>query len=216
MKLFETRADGLPYCLTDIEWIVTANSVESINGMYKCVGYGSILKSNTEKEYHTFTLGTAVITNPFEVLDMKDDYIKFVYRKGDKFLESSLLEQSTDNIYKIINTFTSGRVSNRIPYEKYYDILVNGFQSNGGFGAPNFITEMMVGTLTRSASNPRQAYRLKPEGDYLPVSLVEMTLLGNAWSALTSEYATRALVATVGNSRKVQEAKASKIEKALM
>lgn len=223
--LFESKVDPIDgqtkiYTKKKITWRIPALSVESVNSEYVVIAHGSILEDENGQQY-TMVLGTEVTTLPSSIINpdsKENEYYKhyqFIYEAGDPVLTTNTFYKKEDTVYKMINLFLSGNVSNLIPAKYHMNTLLNTIKTNKKINASHLSYNIILSTLARDVDNPERAARETGYEKYNMVSSNDLVdVLGGTFEALFAGDVNRGLFISTAKSNKEQAKVKSDIEKA--
>lgn len=223
--LFEIKEDPIDkitkvYAKKKIVWRVPALSVDTVDSEYVVMAHGSLIEDEDGKQY-TMILGTEVTTTPSNIIDPNSKnnevykHYQFIYEPGDIVLNNTTTYRKEDTVYKMINLFLSGNVSNLIPVQYHLNTLLNTFKTNKKINSSVLTYNIILSSLARDADDMSKPVRETGNSKYVMVSTIDLVeILGGTFEALFSGDVDRGLFITTSRSDKDQRRTKSDIEKA--
>ena len=227
--LFTTRIDPIDniekiYCNEDITWKVPKSAITATDTTFHVLAHGSIIYTEDKPTNETpassvaFTLGTEIETNPTNIIspdtiENKDSkHYLLRYMKGEVFVESTSTYRKTQTVYKMLQLFLRGTVSNLIPLETHLTTLKSTFNSNKKLADNDLGLNILLGTLARNAANPAIAARIKPSAPYIFVGTDDLITLANTFNGMIGPNAKRSMFTAMARSYDQQTQNPSPIE----
>lgn len=223
--LFENRIDPVDnqmkvYVKKKIVWRIPALSVESVDSEYLVMAHGSIIEDESGTQY-TMVLGTEVSTVPSDIINPEDKdegiykHYQFIYYPGDAIFTTDTFYKKEDNVYKMINLFLSGNVSNLIPVKYHLETLLNTIKTNKKITASLLSYNIMISTLARDYDDVSKPSRETGSLKYKMISTNDLVeVLGGTFEALFAGDVNRGMFITTSKSDKDQSKRLSDIERA--
>lgn len=154
-------------------------------------------------KYSVSVIPTVMVTNPILTTEVERDgqlCFQLKYGKGDKIINSEEVIQHSFLSYNFFDAyFMQGKVPWYVTYEDLCAILDNMVQYGASnLGANQVSNEVVTSFVTRALKDKRQFYRLKPDGQYAFVDLMDVrysTL--STLSKLSGNYFKEALVSAL-------------------
>ena len=222
--LFEKKVDPVDnkvkiYAKKKLIWRIPALSVNSVDSEYLVMAHGSILEDENGKQY-TMVLGTEVSTIPSSIIDPNSSsndiykHYQMIYEPGDIVLTSDTFYKKEDNVYKMINLFLTGNVSNLIPAKYHMNTLLNTIKTNKKINASHLSYNIMLSTLLRDAKDLSKPARETDYKEYQVVSSTDLVdILGGTFESLFAGDVNRGLFISTAKNAKEQAKNKSDIEK---
>ena len=224
--IFETRVDPMDnvekvYCLYDISWKVPKPSVDAIDTVYSVLAHGSVVTDKDGKDY-AFVMGTEVYTRPTEIIEPDLDkqhelerHVVFKYNKGDVFLTSIHTARKEMTVYKMMNLFLSGNVSNLVPFESHLKTMKNTVMTNKKVKINDLSLSIILSTLARDEDDITKPARETGSSRYKFVSLYDLICMTGTFNAVFGPDAVKSIVINMSKPTKEQVKNVSPMEKAL-
>ena len=224
--IFEIKEDPIEhvekvYCLEDITWKVPTASVDTIDTVYSVLAHGSVVTDKTGKNY-AFVMGTEVFTRPTEIVkpDVEkfhelERHILFKYNKGDVFLTSVHTARKEMTVYKMMQLFLSGNVSNLVPFESHFQTMKNTVMTNKKVKINDISLGLILSTLARDANDITKPARETETLNYKFVSLYDLICMSGTFNAVFGPDAVKSIVININKPTKEQVKSVSPMEKAL-
>lgn len=224
--LFEIKTDPVDkiekvYCLQDITWNVPLAAVDAVDTEYSVLAHGSIVTLQSGEQF-TFVLGTEVHTTPGEIInpDMEETpelerHVIFTYKKGEPFLNQTITYRKEMTVYKMMNLFLSGNVSNLVPFETHLETMQNAIKTNKKVKINDISLRVILTSLARDKQDPKKPARETDTGQYQFVSLYDLVVLGGMFNAMFGPNALKGIFVNLNKSEAEQNKTPSPIEKAL-
>lgn len=224
--IFEIRQDPIEhvdkvYCLENLTWKVPLSSVTPEDTAYAILAHGSVVSDDNGKEY-AFVMGTEVYTKPTEVInpDIEKEHelerhVVFKYSKGDVFLQNVHTARKEMTVYKMINLFLSGNVSNLVPFETHFQTVKNTVSTNKKVNLSDTSMGLILSTLARDASDITKPARETETKDYKFVSLYDLICMSGTFNAVFGPDAVKSIVININKTEREQTKSVSPMEKAL-
>ncbi|MGL5315683.1 MAG: hypothetical protein ACRC92_20680 [Peptostreptococcaceae bacterium] len=222
--LFEIKKDPIDgiekvYTKKDLVWRVPALSVEPVGSEYAVMAHGSIVESDGKQ--FTLVLGTEVTTTPTDIISASSTeneiykHFQFIFKAGVPFLNNITFYRKEHNVYKMLNLFLNGNVSNLIPVKYHLDTLLNTFKTNKKVNASLLTLNIILSTLARDGEDINKPVRETGGDSYNMVSTLDLVpILGGTFEALFSGDVNRGLFISMSGTDKEQRKSKSPIEKA--
>lgn len=224
--IFEIKEDPIEhvekvYCLEDITWKVPTASVDTIDTVYSVLAHGSVVTDKTGKNY-AFVMGTEVFTRPTEIVkpDVEkfhelERHVLFKYNKGDVFLTSVHTARKEMTVYKMMQLFLSGNVSNLVPFESHFQTMKNTVMTNKKVKINDISLGLILSTLARDANDITKPARETETLNYKFVSLYDLICMSGTFNAVFGPDAVKSIVININKPTKEQVKSVSPMEKAL-
>lgn len=224
--IFEIKEDPIEhvqkvYCTTDLTWKVPLASVTPIDTTYAILAHGSVVSDKDGTEY-AFVMGTEVNTKPAEIIqpDVQKEHelerhVIFKYNKGDIFLESVHTARKEMTVYKMINLFLSGNVSNLVPFETHFKTVKNTIATNKKVTINDISIGLILSTLARDADDITKPARETETSNYKFISLYDLLCMSGTFNAVFGPDAVKSIVININKTEKEQTKHISPIEKTL-
>lgn len=224
--LFEIHEDPIEhvqkvYCTTDISWKVPLASISPSDTSYAVLAHGSVVTNDSGEDY-AFVMGTEVYTKPAEIIqpDVEsahelERHVIFKYYKGDVFLESVHTSRKEMTVYKMINLFLSGNVSNLVPFETHFQTVKNTIATNKKVTLNDISVGLILSTLARDINDISKPARETESKDYKFVSLYDMVCMSGTFNAVFGPDAVKSIMININKTEKEQTKTTSPMEKAL-
>ena len=224
--LFTNKVDPIDgvekvYCTADITWKVPLAAVDTVETVYSVLAHGSVVTDKSGKDY-SFVMGTEIFTRPSEILkpDVEKEHelerhVLFKYSKGDVFLTSTHTARKELTVYKMMNLFLSGNVSNLVPFETHFTTIKNTILTNKKVTINDISLELILSTLARDAKDITKPARETGTDDYVFVSLYDILCMSGTFNAVFGPDAVKSIVININKPLKEQSKSLSPMEKAL-
>lgn len=224
--IFEIKEDPIEhvnkvYCLYDLTWKVPLSSVDTVDTTYSVLAHGSVVTDNDGKDY-AFVMGTEVFTRPSEIInpDVEKDrdlerHVIFKYNKGDVFLTSTFTARKEMTVYKMMNLFLNGNVSNLVPFESHFQTMKNTVATNKKVVINDLSLGLILSTLARDADDITKPARETGTSHYKFVSLYDLICMSGTFNAVFGPDAVKSIVINLNKSEKEQTKFISPMEKTL-
>lgn len=224
--IFEIKEDPIEhvpkvYCLYDLTWKVPTAAVDTMDTVYSVLAHGSVVTDEDGKNY-SFVMGTEVFTRPTEIVkpDLEKEHelerhVLFKYNKGDVFLTSVHTARKEMTVYKMMNLFLSGNVSNLVPFETHLQTMKNTVMTNKKVVLNDISLGIILSTLARDADDITKPARETGTGRYKFVSLYDMICMSGTFNAVFGPDAVKSIVINMNKPTKEQIKNVSPMEKAL-
>lgn len=224
--IFEIKEDPIEhvnkvYCLHDLIWKVPLSSVDTVDTTYSVLAHGSVVTDNDGKNY-AFVMGTEVFTRPAEIInpDVEKDrdlerHVIFKYNKGDVFLTSIFTARKEMTVYKMMNLFLNGNVSNLVPFESHFQTMKNTVATNKKVVLNDLSLGLILSTLARDANDITKPARETGTSHYKFVSLYDLICMSGTFNAVFGPDAVKSIVINLNKSEKEQTKFISPMEKTL-
>ena len=224
--LFEIKEDPIEhiekvYCLENLTWKVPLASVTPADTSYAILAHGSVVSDDTGVEY-AFVMGTEVYTRPSEIIQPDTEkehelerHVIFKYNKGDVFLNSTHTDRKEMTVYKMINLFLSGNVSNLVPFETHFQTVKNTIATNKDVTLNDISIGLILSTLARDANDITKPARETGTSHYKFISLYDLMCMGGTFNAVFGPDAVKSIVINLTKTEKEQTKASSPMEKAL-
>lgn len=210
-------------CNCDIEWRIPKSAVNPIDTVYSVLAHGSVLVCNGNNKVddlpHSIILGTEVMTNPFEIVkpntgDNEDSkHFIFRYKKGDIFINNAQSYKKTHTVYRMIQLYLRGSVSNLIPLDAHLMTLQNTFKTNKSLGDNDLSISLLLASLSRDANNVFKPARETGTDKYVFIATDDLVSISNTFNAMIGPDAGRAMISAMSRSYEEQTANPSPIER---
>lgn len=211
-------------CNYDVEWRIPKSAVTPIDTVYSVLAHGSVLScigsEVADTQEHSIILGTEVTTNPFEIVKPasgdNDDTKHFIfrYKKGDVIINSTQSYMKTKTVYRMIQLYLRGSVSNLIPLEAHLMTLKNTFKTNKSLGDNDLSLTLLLATLARDNKDIFKTARETGTDDYIFIATDDLVSISNTFNIMIGPDAGRGMFITMARSYEEQTANPSPIEKA--
>ena len=190
---FENKK-GAIYCLRDCEFILDKhNVVELPDGNLEAMLFGNLVIVNDptkhSQQFFTIILSTKVTMSIYSIEQIskdEDGHYIISYNEGDKVIEKETVPVSVDNVNEVYSNLLGGRVSNLIPYNEYYNIVLNCMKINEDLNFPRVLLELLIAEIFK-ADNGNGLARLKPNQKGIAQRLRNNVLDKNTFNAMTFE-----------------------------
>ena len=224
--IFELKEDPIDhvmkfYCLYDLVWKVPLSSVDTVDTVYSVLAHGSVVTNPDGKDY-AFVMGTEIFTKPAEVIqpDVEvhrelERHVIFKYNKGDAFLTSTFTARKEMTVYKMMNLFLNGNVSNLVPFESHFQTMKNTVATNKKVVINDISLGLILSTLARDANDITKPARETGTANYKFVSLYDMICMSGTFNAVFGPDAVKSIVINLNKTEKEQTQYVSPMEKAL-
>lgn len=224
--VFEIKEDPIEhvekvYCLEDITWKVPTASVDTIDTVYSVLAHGSVVTDKNGKNY-SFVMGTEVYTRPTEIVNPDiekfhelERHVLFKYNKGDVFLTSVHTARKEMTVYKMMQLFLSGNVSNLVPFESHFQTMKNTIMTNKKVKINDISLGIILSTLARDANDITKPARETGTLNYKFVSLYDLICMSGTFNAVFGPDAVKSIVININKPTKEQVKSVSPMEKAL-
>lgn len=224
--IFEIKMDPIEnvekiYCLDDITWKVPTASVDTVDTVYSVLAHGSVVTDKNGKDY-AFVMGTEVFTKPTEIInpDIEKEHelerhVLFKYNKGDIFLTSTHTARKEMTVYKMMNLFLSGNVSNLVPFESHFKTMQNTVMTNKKVKINDISLGLVLSTLARDANDITKPARETETTNYKFISLYDLICMSGTFNAVFGPDAVKSIVININKPTKEQVKTISPMEKAL-
>ena len=216
---FTTR-DGAVYVENECELMLYKTNVVSLpNGDLEAFLFGALVIIHNDKkmEPHTLTLATKVtipISSSEQIInDDKNEHIIIHFEPGDRIIKSIEVPATLDNVYNIFNDMLLGRLSNAIPYDKYYDIILKCMDLNTSLEFPYILLELYLAEAFLDSSYTKPARLQKTATNGKAASINDLVQVKGAFNSITFEDFSKSLLLNKGKSIKQQTAAPSLLEK---
>ena len=222
--IFEIKEDPIEhvekvYCLEDITWKVPTASVDTIDTVYSVLAHGSVVTDKTGKNY-AFVMGTEVFTRPTEIVkpDVEkfhelERHVLFKYNKGDVFLTSVHTARKEMTVYKMMQLFLSGNVSNLVPFESHFQTMKNTVMTNKKVKINDISLGLILSTLARDANDITKPARETETLNYKFVSLYDLICMSGTFNAVFGPDAVKSIVININKPTKEQVKSVSPIDR---
>ena len=167
-------------------------------------------------------MGTEVYTRPSEIIqpDVEKEHelerhVIFKYNKGDVFLNSTHTDRKEMTVYKMINLFLSGNVSNLVPFETHFQTVKNTIATNKDVTLNDISIGLILSTLARDADDITKPARETGTSHYKFISLYDLMCMGGTFNAVFGPDAVKSIVINLTKTEKEQTKSTSPMEKAL-
>ena len=224
--IFEIKEDPIEhinkiYCLYDLTWKVPLSSVDTVDTVYSVLAHGSVVTDPDGKDY-AFVMGTEIFTRPAEIIqpDVEKDrdlerHVIFKYNKGDAFLTSVFTARKEMTVYKMMNLFLNGNVSNLVPFESHFQTIKNTVATNKKVVINDLSLGLILSTLARDADDITKPARETGTTHYKFVSLYDLICMSGTFNAVFGPDAVKSIVINLNKSEKEQTKYVSPMEKTL-
>lgn len=224
--IFEIKEDPIEhvekvYCLEDLTWKVPTASVDTIDTVYSVLAHGSVVTDKNGKNY-AFVMGTEVFTRPTEIVNPDiekfhelERHVMFKYNKGDVFLTSVHTARKEMTVYKMMQLFLSGNVSNLVPFESHFQTMKNTVMTNKKVKINDISLGLILSTLARDANDITKPARETETLNYKFISLYDLICMSGTFNAVFGPDAVKSIVININKPTKEQVKSVSPMEKAL-
>lgn len=224
-QLFEIKMDPIEkvekvYCLCDITWKVPLAAVDTVDTVYSVLAHGSVVSDDNQD--YAFVMGTEVFTRPTEIINPDTEvhhelerHVLFKYNKGDVFLTSIHTARKEMTVYKMMNLFLSGNVSNLVPFESHFQTMKNTVNTNKKVKINDISLGLVLSTLARDANDITKPARETETTNYKFVSLYDLICMSGTFNAVFGPDAVKSIVINISKPTKEQTKSKSPMEKAL-
>lgn len=216
---FTTR-DGSVFVEKECELMLYKTNVVSLpNGDLEAFLFGALVIIHDDKklEPHTLTLATKVtipISSSEQIVnDDKNDHIIIHFEPGDRIIKSTEVPATLDNVYNLFNDMLLGRLSNAIPYDKYYDIILKCMDLNTSLEFPYILLELYLAEAFLDSSYTKPARLQKTLTNGKAASINDLVQVKGAFNSITFEDFSKSLLLNKGKTIKQQTAYPSLLEK---
>lgn len=224
--LFEIKEDPIEkvnkiYCTCNLTWKVPLSSVSTIDTSYAILAHGSVVREDDGNDY-AFVMGTEVFTKPAEIIqpDLEKEHelerhVIFKYNKGDVFLESTHTARKEMTVYKMMNLFLSGNVSNLVPFETHFQTIKNTVATNKKVTLNDISLGLILSTLARDADDITKPARETETTNYKFASLYDLVCMNGTFNAVFGPDAVKSIIININKTEKEQTKNISPMERAL-
>lgn len=210
-------------CNYDIEWKIPKSAVTPTDTVYSVLAHGSVLRCDgqvkADEELHSIVLGTEVITIPFEIIKPNtgenDDNKHFIfkYKKGDVFINNAQSYKKTYTVYRMIQLYLRGTVSNLIPLTAHLITLQNTFKTNKSLGDNDLSVSLLLASLSRDGDDLSKPVRETGNSKYMFIGTDDLVALSNTFNAMIGPDAGRAMFIAMTRPYEEQTANPSPMER---
>lgn len=192
------------------------NVVETPDGDLDTFMFGTLLlvHNGSKLEPFTVTLATKVVIPIYssEQITKNDDdvHLTIHFEEGDVFIKHDEVPANIRNVYDLFNNVLSGRLSDSIPYYKYYKILLNCMELNHKLSFPRVLLEIMIGELFLDSRG--KPVRLTPGAHGKSASVDDLVQTKNTFNSITFNDPTKAALISMGRSKEEQQKNPSPLE----
>jgi len=150
-----------------------------------------------------------------------NEYNVFRLTKGDIFMNTTTVEQSSDAVIKFVNALHAGQIPESIPYRELIKLYLNAIDINHvNLKNPSVVFEMIISEICRDKSDLKKSFRESIRGKkdynefgYKSIDLKQLPSLNSTFAALSFQDFDRAVISGINMNNEGKKEKVSPIEK---
>ena len=216
-NIFENR-DGAIFTNYDVEFILFNDNVTDIGDMrYDVFLFGSVIivHDGGKLVEKTCILATRVIMPLYseEQISKEDPYTIISFKKGDKIIESEMVQMKLDNLKELFGGLLNGNLPPNIKYTDYYPIIINCMEFNFNLAFPRVLLEVLIAELFLDSTGTKPARLSNIDEMGTPVSITNLVLSKNTFNSMTFRDPSKSILINKGKTDAQQLQDPSPLEK---
>lgn len=185
MKIFDNN-EGNKTAAISFEFYIPKNFILDIND--KDYTIYSIGRIHVGDKAMTLALGNIITTTPTSVVEIDDLYMKFIYNKGDVFVNNTRVLKDSVYIEGFFGMVCAGQLPEIIPYEDWFTVIHRLVENNQHLEVNPKMFELHISNMFRGMKDTSKVYRLSDMKDpYISMNNREAVSQSSTFASNTFE-----------------------------